>query len=165
MVQEFEKAGELRDKEMELKAKIEAIVSDKKAVDKAEVESAGEDGPVVTEADIANIVAQWTGIPVEKVSSDETGAPSTPTSLLGFCVCVSVFVFCVLVSVPLLVTGLNADSPTAYVEACTSDAVSDRGSSRPLLQARALPVQHEMRTEHGLIRAVETIARASLIGR
>ena len=24
-------------------------------------------GPVVTEADIANIVAQWTGIPIEKV--------------------------------------------------------------------------------------------------
>jgi len=70
--QEFEKAGELRDSEMELKAKIEAIVSDKKAKDKAEVESAGEDGPVVTEEDIANIVAQWTGIPVEKVSSDET---------------------------------------------------------------------------------------------
>jgi hypothetical protein len=27
---------------------------------------------MVTEADIANIVAQWTGIPIEKVSSDET---------------------------------------------------------------------------------------------
>jgi ATP-dependent Clp protease ATP-binding subunit ClpC len=57
-----------------VQSKIEAIVSDKKAQDRAEVESAGEDGPVVTEADIANIVAQWTGIPVEKVSSDETGA-------------------------------------------------------------------------------------------
>jgi hypothetical protein len=29
-------------------------------------------GPQVTEQDIANIVAQWTGIPIEKVSSDET---------------------------------------------------------------------------------------------
>lgn len=28
--------------------------------------------PQVTEADIASIVAQWTGIPIEKVSSDET---------------------------------------------------------------------------------------------
>jgi ATP-dependent Clp protease ATP-binding subunit ClpC len=26
----------------------------------------------VTEQDIANIVAQWTGIPIEKVSADET---------------------------------------------------------------------------------------------
>lgn len=28
--------------------------------------------PQVNEQDIANIVAQWTGIPIEKVSSDET---------------------------------------------------------------------------------------------
>ena len=32
-----------------------------------------EDGmPTVQESDIATIVAQWTGIPIEKVSSDET---------------------------------------------------------------------------------------------
>merc|ERR1712174_129624 len=35
-------------------------------------EAAGESGPVVTESDISNIVASWTGIPVEKVSSDES---------------------------------------------------------------------------------------------
>ena len=81
--QEFEKAGELRDKEMELKAKIEAIVADKKAVDKAEVESAEGAGPEVTEADIANIVAQWTGIPVEKVSADETGRLYIPSCYLA----------------------------------------------------------------------------------
>jgi ATP-dependent Clp protease ATP-binding subunit ClpC len=71
--QEFEKAGDLRDKEMELKKKIEAIVEDKAAEDKAEASAteAGQ-GPIVEEADIANIVAQWTGIPVEKVSADET---------------------------------------------------------------------------------------------
>merc|ERR1711934_534571 len=34
--------------------------------------AAGESGPVVTESDISNIVANWTGIPVEKVSSDES---------------------------------------------------------------------------------------------
>merc|ERR1711908_160682 len=38
----------------------------------AEDEAAGESGPVVTETDISNIVANWTGIPVEKVSSDES---------------------------------------------------------------------------------------------
>jgi ATP-dependent Clp protease ATP-binding subunit ClpC len=70
--QEFEKAGEFRDKEMELKAKIDAIVADKQAEDKAETEAVDGGGPFVEEADIANIVAQWTGIPVEKVSADET---------------------------------------------------------------------------------------------
>nr|ABR23161.1 ATP-dependent Clp protease regulatory subunit ClpC [Ulva fasciata] len=70
--QEFEKAGELRDREVELKAKIDTIVSDKKAQDDAEADAAGGAGPTVQETDIANIVAQWTGIPVEKVSSDET---------------------------------------------------------------------------------------------
>ena len=71
-MQEFEKAGDLRDKEVELKAKIDAIIADKTAEDKAETEGTGESGPIVEEADIANIVAQWTGIPIEKVSSDET---------------------------------------------------------------------------------------------
>jgi len=36
------------------------------------MESGEGGGPQVTEQDIANIVAQWTGIPIEKVSSDET---------------------------------------------------------------------------------------------
>eukprot|EP00976_Prorocentrum_cordatum_P030906 629235-Prorocentrum_minimum.AAC.1 len=49
---------------MELKAQISAIASSKREVDKAELE--GGLGPVVTEADIAQIVASWTGIPVEK---------------------------------------------------------------------------------------------------
>jgi len=34
----------------------------------AEAESVEGGGPTVTEADIANITAQWTGIPIEKVS-------------------------------------------------------------------------------------------------
>jgi ATP-dependent Clp protease ATP-binding subunit ClpA len=64
--QDFEKAGQLRDREMELKAQIAAISGAAKEGEAAEAE-AGEGGPVVTEQDIANIVAQWTGIPVEKV--------------------------------------------------------------------------------------------------
>ena len=61
-VQEFEKAGELRDQEVELKSKIDAIVNDKKAKDDAESDAAGDGGPVVNDTDIANIVAQWTGV-------------------------------------------------------------------------------------------------------
>eukprot|EP00887_Chlorella_sp_A99_P006789 scaffold2.g6789.t1 len=70
--QDFEKAGQLRDREMELKAQIAAITQSAKDSAQAELESGEGGGPVVTEQDIANIVAQWTGIPVEKVSSDET---------------------------------------------------------------------------------------------
>jgi ATP-dependent Clp protease ATP-binding subunit ClpC len=70
--QDFEKAGGLRDREMELKAQISAITSGAKDEARAEVESGEGGGPVVTEEDIANIVCQWTGIPIEKVSSDET---------------------------------------------------------------------------------------------
>ncbi|AQK43357.1 hypothetical protein Zm00014a_002071 [Zea mays] len=69
--QDFEKAGELRDREMELKAQITAIIDKSKEMIKAETES-GDVGPLVTEADIQHIVSSWTGIPVEKVSSDES---------------------------------------------------------------------------------------------
>lgn len=64
--QDFEKAGELRDKEMELKAKISAITGAAKEENAAEAEAEGA-GPMVTDQDIANIVSQWTGIPIEKV--------------------------------------------------------------------------------------------------
>ncbi|GMH15353.1 hypothetical protein Nepgr_017194 [Nepenthes gracilis] len=69
--QDFEKAGELRDREMDLKAQISALVDKSKEMSKAETE-AGDGGPVVTEADIQHIVSSWTGIPVEKVSTDES---------------------------------------------------------------------------------------------
>ncbi|MEW5313517.1 MAG: hypothetical protein WDW38_005080 [Sanguina aurantia] len=70
--QDFEKAGSLRDKEMELKAKISAVMAGAKEQGKAEEETVEGGGPTVTDQDIANIVAQWTGIPIEKVSADET---------------------------------------------------------------------------------------------
>jgi ATP-dependent Clp protease ATP-binding subunit ClpA len=63
--QDFEKAGELRDKEMDLKAKITAITGAAKEENAAEAEAEGS-GPMVTDQDIANIVSQWTGIPIEK---------------------------------------------------------------------------------------------------
>jgi ATP-dependent Clp protease ATP-binding subunit ClpC len=57
---------------MELKAKISAITGAAKEEEDAEQETKGEGGPLVTDQDIANIVSQWTGIPIEKVSSDES---------------------------------------------------------------------------------------------
>ncbi|KVH98191.1 AAA+ ATPase domain-containing protein [Cynara cardunculus var. scolymus] len=69
--QDFEKAGELRDREMDLKTQISALVDKNKEMSKAETE-AGEEGPTVTEVDIQHIVSSWTGIPVEKVSTDES---------------------------------------------------------------------------------------------
>jgi ATP-dependent Clp protease ATP-binding subunit ClpC len=70
--QDFEEAGQLRDKEMEIKAQIQAITAGVKETSEAEQESAEDRGAVVDEADIAAIVSLWTGIPIEKVSSDET---------------------------------------------------------------------------------------------
>ncbi|XP_006290259.2 chaperone protein ClpC2, chloroplastic [Capsella rubella] len=69
--QDFEKAGSHRDREIELRAEIAAVLAKGKEVSKAENE-AEEGGPTVTESDIQHIVATWTGIPVEKVSSDES---------------------------------------------------------------------------------------------
>jgi ATP-dependent Clp protease ATP-binding subunit ClpC len=66
--QNFDRAGELRDREMEIKAEIRAIAQSKKS------ESTGEGGesPVVTEEDIAQIVASWTGVPVNKLTESES---------------------------------------------------------------------------------------------
>jgi ATP-dependent Clp protease ATP-binding subunit ClpC len=67
--QDFDKAGELRDKEMELKTEIKAIAQNKKASD---LTNEGSDSPVVTEEDIAGIVASWTGVPVSKLTESES---------------------------------------------------------------------------------------------
>ena len=48
-------------------AQINAITNSAKDSARAELESGEGGGPVVNEQDIANIVAQWTGIPIEKV--------------------------------------------------------------------------------------------------
>ncbi|KAF3495732.1 hypothetical protein DY000_02055580 [Brassica cretica] len=70
--QDFEKAGSHRDREIELRAEIAAVLAKGKEVNKAETEAGEEGGPTVTESDIQHIVSTWTGIPVEKVSSDES---------------------------------------------------------------------------------------------
>jgi len=65
--QDFDKAGELRDREMEIKAEIRAIAQNKKTD-----EEGGDDSPVVGEEDIAQIVASWTGVPVNKLTESES---------------------------------------------------------------------------------------------
>ena len=60
--QDYEKAAQLRDREQELRAQLEAV-------------RRGEDHRtevVVTEDDIADVVAQWTGIPVRRIAAKES---------------------------------------------------------------------------------------------
>ncbi len=93
--QDFTKAGELRDKEVELREQIRSILQARRdgepasdsgleavataaevevstAADLALASSAGERHPVVTEEDIAQIVAAWTGVPVQKLTESES---------------------------------------------------------------------------------------------
>jgi ATP-dependent Clp protease ATP-binding subunit ClpC len=67
--QDFDKAGELRDREMELKSQIKVIAQNKKTASETEGDS---ESPVVTEEDIAGIVASWTGVPVSKLTESES---------------------------------------------------------------------------------------------
>jgi ATP-dependent Clp protease ATP-binding subunit ClpC len=67
--QDFDKAGELRDREMEIKAEIRAIAQNKKAEDEEGDDSSS---PIVGEEDIAQIVASWTGVPVNKLTESES---------------------------------------------------------------------------------------------
>jgi ATP-dependent Clp protease ATP-binding subunit ClpC len=64
--QNFDKAGELRDREMEIKAEIRTIAQSKKT------ETKSDEVPVVNEEDIAQIVASWTGVPVNKLTESES---------------------------------------------------------------------------------------------
>jgi ATP-dependent Clp protease ATP-binding subunit ClpC len=61
--QDFDKAGKLRDRELEIEAEITAAT-----INKSEIKTA----PVVTEEDIAHIVATWTGVPVSKLTESES---------------------------------------------------------------------------------------------
>ncbi|MEM9004737.1 MAG: ATP-dependent Clp protease ATP-binding subunit [Cyanobacteria bacterium P01_F01_bin.86] len=65
--QDFDRAGELRDREMEIKAEIRSIAQNKKTDS-----DNGDDSPSVTEEDIAHIVASWTGVPVNKLTESES---------------------------------------------------------------------------------------------
>jgi ATP-dependent Clp protease ATP-binding subunit ClpC len=67
--QDFEKAGQLRDREMEIKTQISLIAKNKDEKNKISV-NRGE--ICVTEEDIAEIVGAWTGIPVNKLTKSES---------------------------------------------------------------------------------------------
>lgn len=65
--QDFDQAGELRDREMEIKEQIRTIASNKKS----EADD-GEDNAHVDAEEIAHIVASWTGVPVNKITESES---------------------------------------------------------------------------------------------
>jgi ATP-dependent Clp protease ATP-binding subunit ClpC len=81
--QDFSKAGELRDKEVELREQIRTILQTRRDEEPSESDASsisemnGESlavnrSPVVTEEDIAHIVASWTGVPVQKLTESES---------------------------------------------------------------------------------------------
>lgn len=63
--QEFEKAAQYRDKEAKIKQEVKKIKDEWKKEHKL-------DNSVVTEEDIAHIVATWTGIPVKRLEEEES---------------------------------------------------------------------------------------------
>ncbi len=80
--QNFDQAGQLREKEMELSAKIKEVLENKKestAKDESnpDTNSVNNDSkllqnPLVSEEDVAHIVASWTGVPVQKLTETES---------------------------------------------------------------------------------------------
>ncbi len=80
--QNFDQAGQLREKEMELSAKIKEVLENKKestADDDSSIptNSLNNDSkliqnPLVSEEDVAHIVASWTGVPVQKLTETES---------------------------------------------------------------------------------------------
>ncbi len=80
--QNFEQAGQLREKEIELSAKIKQLLGNKKETsDKDDSKNIIETikdtsnnvhNPLVNEEDVAHIVASWTGVPVQKLTETES---------------------------------------------------------------------------------------------
>ncbi len=80
--QNFDQAGQLREKEIELSAKIKEVLDNKKEsapgdqsnADKKSLESNSKllQSPCVSEEDVAHIVASWTGVPVQKLTETES---------------------------------------------------------------------------------------------
>ncbi len=79
--QNFDQAGQLREKEMELSAKIKEVLDNKKetaAGDQTDVDNSAKSdskllqSPFVSEEDVAHIVASWTGVPVQKLTETES---------------------------------------------------------------------------------------------
>jgi len=80
--QNFDQAGQLREKEMELSAKIKEVLDNKKESitendsDNVNIPIKNDsnllNNPQVSEEDVAHIVASWTGVPVQKLTETES---------------------------------------------------------------------------------------------
>jgi len=79
--QNFDQAGQLREKEKELSAKIKEVLENKKdstAGDQSDTDNSVKSdskllqSPLVSEEDVAHIVASWTGVPVQKLTETES---------------------------------------------------------------------------------------------
>ncbi|MBO6975835.1 MAG: ATP-dependent Clp protease ATP-binding subunit [Prochlorococcus marinus CUG1435] len=80
--QNFDQAGQLREKEIELSAKIKEVLENKKESttedetntepNLAKSDSKLLQNPMVSEEDVAHIVASWTGVPVQKLTETES---------------------------------------------------------------------------------------------
>jgi ATP-dependent Clp protease ATP-binding subunit ClpC len=77
--QQYELAAELRDRENKLREKIEKLESGQIPADSGREGEAGAEGepapiekPKVTEENIAEVVAMWTGIPVVRINQEES---------------------------------------------------------------------------------------------
>ncbi len=79
--QNFDQAGQLREKEMELSAKIREVLDNKKETSTGDQSDAKNpvksdskllQSPLVSEEDVAHIVASWTGVPVQKLTETES---------------------------------------------------------------------------------------------
>ena len=79
--QNFDQAGQLREKEMELSAKIKEVLENKKESTAGDLTEADNtiksdskllQSPLVSEEDVAHIVASWTGVPVQKLTETES---------------------------------------------------------------------------------------------
>jgi len=80
--QNFDQAGQLREKEMELSAKIKEVLENKresKTEDESSIDTDSQkkdskltQNPMVSEEDVAHIVASWTGVPVQKLTETES---------------------------------------------------------------------------------------------
>ena len=70
--QDFEGAGKLRERELEVKTQIKALLYSFKSGDEAARDRGEVLEPTVTEDDIAGIVSAWTSIPVNKLTKSES---------------------------------------------------------------------------------------------
>ena len=80
--QNFDQAGVLREKEIELTSKIKELLENKKESSEKNDTSNNKEttennstiihDPLVSEEDVAHIVASWTGVPVQKLTETES---------------------------------------------------------------------------------------------